>query len=136
MTQSVRSTVPEHDLDEFGLDGHVALITGASRGIGAGIAHAFALAGADVALVARSASDLADVAAAVRATGRSASIIPADLTEVSQAARIVERTIVEHGRLDVLVNNAGGAMPRRLPRRHPGRPSTKRSTSTSRRRSS
>jgi 7-alpha-hydroxysteroid dehydrogenase len=113
MTNGVGSTVPEQGLDEFRLDGYVALITGASRGIGAGIAQAFALAGADVALVARSASELEDVAAGIRATGRSASIIPADLTDMSEAARIVGRTMVEHGRLDVLVNNAGGAMPTR-----------------------
>jgi 7-alpha-hydroxysteroid dehydrogenase len=102
---------PDQGVDEFRLDGYVALITGGGRGIGAGIAQAFALAGADVALVARTASDLEGVAAAIRTTGRAASIIPADLTDVSQAQLIVERTIAEHGRLDILVNNAGGAMP-------------------------
>jgi 7-alpha-hydroxysteroid dehydrogenase len=69
------------------------------------------LAGADVALVARTASELKGVAAAIRATGGSASIISADLTDVSLAQRIVEQTIAEHGHLDILVNNAGGAMP-------------------------
>ena len=111
MTQTAGSTFPDQGVDEFRLDGYVALITGAGRGIGAGIAQAFALAGADVALVARTASELEDVATAIRATGRSASIIPADITDVSQMPRIVEGTIAEQGRLDILVNNAGGAMP-------------------------
>jgi 7-alpha-hydroxysteroid dehydrogenase len=111
MTRTVRSTFPGQGVDEFRLDGYVALITGAGRGIGEGIARAFALAGADVALVARTASELADVAAAIRAAGRSASIIPTDLKDVSQAEGIVERTVAEHGHLDILVNNAGGAMP-------------------------
>jgi 7-alpha-hydroxysteroid dehydrogenase len=98
-------------VDEFRLDGYVALVTGAGRGIGAGIAQAYARAGADVVLVARTAGELEDVAAAVQAAGRSATVIPADLTDVSRAVQIVDRTIAEHGRLDILVNNAGGAMP-------------------------
>jgi 7-alpha-hydroxysteroid dehydrogenase len=111
MTQAVQSRPPGQGADEFRLDGYVALVTGAGRGIGAGIARAYARAGADVALVARTATELEDVAAAVRAAGRSASVIPADLTDVSRAAQIVERAIAGHGRLDILVNNAGGAMP-------------------------
>src|SRR5262249_58598872 len=97
--------------DEFRLDGYVALVTGAGRGIGAGIAQAYARAGADLAVVARTAVELEDIAAAIRAAGRSASVILADLTDVSQAAKIIERTLAEYGRLDILVNNAGGAMP-------------------------
>jgi 7-alpha-hydroxysteroid dehydrogenase len=111
MTQAVQWTPPGQGADEFRLDGYVALVTGAGRGIGAGIARAYARAGADVALVARTATELEDVAAAVRAAGRSASVIPADLTDVSRAVQIVERAIAGHGRLDILVNNAGGAMP-------------------------
>ncbi|MGD0558565.1 MAG: glucose 1-dehydrogenase [Streptosporangiaceae bacterium] len=111
MTQAVQSTPPGQGADEFRLDGYVALVTGAGRGIGAGIARAYARAGADVVLVARTATELEDVAAAVRAAGRLASVIPADLTDVSRAMQIVERAIAGHGRLDILVNNAGGAMP-------------------------
>jgi 7-alpha-hydroxysteroid dehydrogenase len=111
MSQTVVPTRSGQAADEFRLDGYVALITGAGRGIGAGIALAYARAGADVALVARTATELEEVAGAVRAVGRSASIIPCDLTDVAQAAKIVGRTIAGHGRLDILVNNAGGAMP-------------------------
>jgi 7-alpha-hydroxysteroid dehydrogenase len=107
------ATSPGQSADEFRLDGYVALITGAGRGIGAGIARAYARAGADVVLVARTAAELEDAAAAVRAAGRSASVIPADLTDVSRARQIVEGAIAEHGRLDILVNNAGGAAPAR-----------------------
>jgi 7-alpha-hydroxysteroid dehydrogenase len=111
MTQAVQSAPPGEGADEFRLDGYVALVTGAGRGIGAGIAQAYARAGADLVLVARSAADLGHVAAAVRALGRTASVIPVDLTDVSQVVKIIERAIAERGRLDILVNNAGGAMP-------------------------
>ena len=105
------SAPPGEGADEFRLDGYAALVTGAGRGIGAGIAQAYARAGADLVLVARSAADFGDVAASVRALGRTASVIPVDLTDVSQVVKIIERAIAEHGRLDILVNNAGGAMP-------------------------
>jgi 7-alpha-hydroxysteroid dehydrogenase len=116
MTQTVPPAhpVPAHPVpggDDFRLDGCVALVAGAGRGIGAGIAQAYALAGADVALVARSAAELEKVAVAVRALGRSALVVPTDLTEVSRAGELVERTVTEYGRLDILVNNAGGAKP-------------------------
>jgi 7-alpha-hydroxysteroid dehydrogenase len=111
MTQAVQPAPPGDGADEFRLDGYVALVTGAGRGIGAGIARAYARAGADLVLVARTATDLDDVAAAVRALGRTALVIPADLTDVSRVVKIVERAIAEHGRLDILVSNAGGAMP-------------------------
>src|ERR1700733_10509666 len=111
MTQAVQSPPPGGGTDEFRLDGYVALVTGAGRGIGAGIARAYGRAGADLVLVARTSAELDDVAAAVRAAGRSASVIPADLTDVSRPVKIVECAIAGHGRLDILVNNAGGAMP-------------------------
>jgi 7-alpha-hydroxysteroid dehydrogenase len=110
MTQTTRPT-HARGVDEFRLDGYVALVTGAGRGIGAGIARAYAEAGSDVALVARTRADLEEVAADARNAGRSALVRPTDVTDVSQAARIIERTVAEYGRLDILVNNAGGAMP-------------------------
>jgi 7-alpha-hydroxysteroid dehydrogenase len=97
--------------DPFRLDGHAAIVTGAGRGIGAAIAEAFARAGADVTLVARTEADLEEVAARVRALGRSALVIPCDISDVSRAHEVVARTVAAYGRLDVLVNNAGGAAP-------------------------
>ena len=94
--------------DAFRLDGKVALITGASKGIGAGIASAFAEMGAHVALIARSEPELADVAAAVTAHGVTALPIACDITEDTALSAAVERLQSEFGKLDILVNNAGG----------------------------
>lgn len=90
------------------LSGRHALITGASRGIGRSIAELFAAEGADVAITARSAENLAEVAAAVRAIGASCTVIVADVTEPDVATRIVEEALVGMRGLDILVNNAGG----------------------------
>ena len=89
------------------LDGTVALITGASSGIGAASALARAALGAAVALAARRADRLGQLAAAIRADGETALVIEADVTEQEQASAAVERTAAELGRLDTLVNNAG-----------------------------
>jgi 7-alpha-hydroxysteroid dehydrogenase len=99
-------------LDRFRLDGRVALVTGAGKGIGAGCAVGLAEAGADVVLAARTAVDLEATATVVRERGRRALVVPTDVTESDQLARLVDATIDELGRLDVLVNNAGGWMPR------------------------
>jgi NAD(P)-dependent dehydrogenase (short-subunit alcohol dehydrogenase family) len=90
------------------LAGRHALITGASRGIGRSIAEMFAREGADIAITARSAENLADVAEAIRATGASCTVIVADVTEADAATRIVDEALAGMGGLDVLVNNAGG----------------------------
>ena len=99
-------------LDRFRIDGRVALVTGAGKGIGAGCAAGLAEAGADVVLAARTASDLEATAAVVRDRGRRAFAVPTDVTQSDQLARLVDATIDEFGRLDILVNNAGGWMPR------------------------
>ena len=95
------------------LDGKVAIITGASRGIGAAIARRFAAEGAHMAIVARTldaggplAGSLNEVAETIRAAGGTVLPIQADLTDSSDLARIVETTVSELGGLDILVNNA------------------------------
>jgi 7-alpha-hydroxysteroid dehydrogenase len=98
-------------LERFQLTGKVALITGAGKGIGAAIALAFAEAGADVALLARTVTDLEGVAEGVRSHGRRALVMPTDVIELAQLDPAVERTVGELGGIDIVVNNAGGAVP-------------------------
>jgi NADP-dependent 3-hydroxy acid dehydrogenase YdfG len=89
------------------LDGTVALVTGASSGIGAATAEALAGLGATVVLVARRASRIEELAAKIVAGGGRAVPFPADVTVESSARGCVERAVAEFGRLDTLVNNAG-----------------------------
>jgi 7-alpha-hydroxysteroid dehydrogenase len=96
-------------LDRFRLTDKVAVVTGAGKGIGAEIARALAEAGADVALVARTADDLEEVAAAVRAAGRRALVFAADLNDIDVLPVLLERITTELGGLDIVVNNAGGS---------------------------
>lgn len=91
----------------FDLGGKVALISGASRGIGRAIALALAEAGADVALAARSVEALENVADEARAFERRAVVIPTDVAQVDQVRAMVARTVETLGRIDVLVNAAG-----------------------------
>jgi len=93
--------------DRVVLDGTVALVTGASSGIGAATALALSAEGAAVALAARREDRLEEVAATIRQRGGTALAIEADVTDEGQARDAVERTVAEMGRLDTLVNNAG-----------------------------
>ena len=93
----------------FSLEGKTALVTGASRGIGAAIAQAYADAGADVALAARTVDALEEVAGTIKATGRKAVAIPTDVTDPDQVEACVARAIAALGHVDILVNNAGGS---------------------------
>lgn len=96
-------------LERFSLAGKVAAVTGASRGIGRAIARGFAEAGADLALAARSAEHLEDLAREIEELGRQAIVVPTDVRERSALEQLVARTLDELGGLDILVNNAGGA---------------------------
>jgi len=98
-------------LDRFRLDGHVAVVTGASRGIGAATAVALAEAGADVLISARHESQLEKVAARIAEAGRRALVVPADLSDTDAAAGLAQAAYDEFGRLDVVVNNVGGTIP-------------------------
>jgi 2-dehydro-3-deoxy-D-gluconate 5-dehydrogenase len=92
-------------LDKFKLDGKVAIVTGASKGLGQGMAVGLAEAGADLAVVAR--HDLAETAALVERLGRKCLQIHADMGDRKSVATIVEKTMVAYGKIDILVNNAG-----------------------------
>jgi len=99
-------------LDRFRLDGQVAIVTGSGRGIGAATAVAFADAGADVVVSARTPAQMEATAEKVRARGRRALVVPCDVLDPAQRKSLVDRTLDEFGRLDVLVNNAGGWPPK------------------------
>lgn len=98
-------------LDNFRLDGQVAVVTGAGRGLGAAIAVAYAEAGADVVIASRTQSQLDEVAAQVAAHGRRAVTKAADLGQASELESLVDLATSEFGRLDIVVNNVGGSMP-------------------------
>ncbi|MGY1821090.1 SDR family NAD(P)-dependent oxidoreductase [Geodermatophilus sp. SYSU D00079] len=94
-------------LDMFRLDGRVAIVTGASSGLGAVFARALAEAGCDVALGARREDRLAGTRAAVEAAGRRAITVRTDVSLPEDCQGLVDATMAEFGRVDVLVNNAG-----------------------------
>jgi len=99
-------------LERFRVDGKVAIVTGAGRGIGAATAVALAEAGADVLLAARTKEQLEAVAEQVRAHGRRALVVPTDVDDEERLAALADTAVAELGRLDIVVNNAGGTAPR------------------------
>jgi 3-oxoacyl-[acyl-carrier protein] reductase len=98
------------------LSGQVAVVTGASQGLGQAIAETLAANGATVALVARSVEKLAGVAAGIRAAGGRAEEFPCDVSKAEDVQRVMDAIVEKLGRLDILVNNAGVTRDTLLPR--------------------
>ena len=94
------------DWSSFDLVDQIAIVTGASQGIGRTLALALAQAGADVALVSRTRFDLEAVAKEIEAAGRKAFVMPADIRDVSQIRKVVDTVHTTFGRIDILINNA------------------------------
>jgi 7-alpha-hydroxysteroid dehydrogenase len=99
-------------LDRFRVDGKVAVVTGAGRGLGAATAVALAEAGADVVISSRTPEDLEVVAKAIEGVGRRAVTVPADLSDTEAVTGLVDAAVTELGGVDIVVNNVGGTMPR------------------------
>ena len=95
-------------MDRFKLTDKVAIVTGAGRGVGKGIALAFAEAGADLVCSSRTLEQLEATAEEVRKRGRRAVVFPADVRDAGQVENMVKKTIEEFGKIDIVVNNAGG----------------------------
>jgi 7-alpha-hydroxysteroid dehydrogenase len=108
-------------IDRFRVTDQVAVVTGAGRGIGAAAAVALAEAGANVVIAARTAEQLESTAKRVEGVGRRALAVVADLSDLEATALLAGAAREEFGRLDIVVNNVGGAMPRPFLDTSPGR---------------
>ncbi len=97
-------------LDKFSLNGKTAIVTGSGRGIGRGIALAFAEAGADVVCCSRTEKEIDDVAEAVTKIGRKSLALKCDVTDSDQVDGLIGETVKQFGRIDILVNNVGGSI--------------------------
>jgi NAD(P)-dependent dehydrogenase (short-subunit alcohol dehydrogenase family) len=99
------------NLQRFSLENRVAIVTGAGKGIGRAVALGLADAGADVVVAARTLSDIEKVASEIEQKGRKALAVPADVNLRDQVNSLLEKTVKEFGRIDILFNNAGGTTP-------------------------
>ena len=99
--------------DQFRLDGKVAVVTGGGRGIGRGIALALAECGADVAVIARRQADVDQVAKEISDRGQRGLGISADVMDFTSIPGALDQVVAEFGRLDIMVNNAGGNLDRK-----------------------
>ncbi len=99
-------------IERFSVEGRVAIVTGAGRGLGAASALALAQAGADVLISSRTESQLVQVAERVEALGRRCVVVPTDLNDLDSVASLASQAENDLGRLDIVVNNLGGTMPR------------------------
>src|SRR5262245_27301829 len=106
--------------DRFMVEGRAAIVTGAGRGIGAASAIALAQAGADLGIASRTEAELAAVAKQIEAEGRRAVVVQADLDDLDAVAGLAAAAHDAFGRLDIVVNNVGGAMPRAFMDTSPG----------------
>lgn len=96
--------------DLFDLTGRVAIVTGGSRGIGRSIAQAYAASGAHVVVASRKLDACEETAAEIRSAGYAASAVAAHMGRPDQIERLVESTVGDHGRLDIIVNNAANPL--------------------------
>jgi NAD(P)-dependent dehydrogenase (short-subunit alcohol dehydrogenase family) len=93
--------------DDYRVDGKVAIVTGAGRGIGKAIALVLAEAGADITVVARTKEQVEQTTEEIRKLGRKALAMPIDVSQEDQVRNVVDQTISQFGKIDILVNNAG-----------------------------
>jgi NAD(P)-dependent dehydrogenase (short-subunit alcohol dehydrogenase family) len=100
--------------ERFRLDDKVAVVTGGGRGIGRGIALAFAECGADVCVIARRQADVDAVAGEIEARGRRGLAVSADVMDFTSMPKVLDRVVEELGGLDIMVNNAGGNLDRKM----------------------